>query len=88
MLYRTFEAILGVEKRSNEVWTEDFILKMIGVAGAGGLLSLVVWGLVIKPILDVRKEIRASRLIIYRRDTPEWQKWAEEQQQKREKIEE
>lgn len=70
------------------MWTEDFILKMIGVAGAGGLLSMVVWGLVIKPILDVRKEMRRSHSIIYRRDTPEWKKWAEEERQRKEKIEE
>ncbi len=66
------------------MWTEDFILKMIGVAGAGGLLAMAVWGLVIKPILDVEKERRASRYIIYRRDTPEWQKWTEEERQRAE----
>lgn len=70
------------------MWTEDFILKMLGVAGAGSLLVMAVWRLVVKPILDVRKEMRTSRCIIYRRDTPEWQGWAEEQRQRAEKAEE
>lgn len=73
--------MFATPRKGNKMWTEDFILKMIGVAGAGGLLLMVIWRIV-KVILEVRKGVRTPSYIIYRRDTPEWQAWAEDERQK------